>query len=332
MRRILMAKNLLVGNLSKGTFENLKLEESQLVLEDGQNHGIYESEVIEVNPFTNLVMSWQSKTHENVSIEVWVKIRAEGRWSSWFSYGKWSDQGNNTGSFSGQKDILATLDVDLLLVNRGHADALCVRVELFRKDIKTLTPVFGNYYMAFKPSESGVKAPFVDKVVDISLKVQAYSQLDIPEIGNKICSPTCLAMVMAYYGLEKQITDTAKGVMDNGTGIYGNWSYNVAYANERGFKSHVERLENLHEISLYLKEGIPLIASIKVKDLEALHGVYQTYPSGHLVVITGLFYKEGQYYFRVNDPAASTSDKVPRVYLVEEFLKVWNGIVYVIRR
>ncbi|MBF4695188.1 C39 family peptidase [Fusibacter ferrireducens] len=327
-----MGKNLLVGNLSKGTCEHLKLEAHQLLLEDHQNHGIYESEVIEVTPFTSLVMSWCSKTHENTSVEIWIKIRTEGRWSSWFSYGKWSDQGNNTGSFSGQKDILATLDVDLLLVNRGHADACAVRVELFRKDVEIPTPLFENYYIAFKPYESSDKAPFVDQTVDISLKVQAYSQLDIPEIGNKICSPTCVAMVMAYYGLEKQITDTAKGVMDNGTGIYGNWSYNVAYANERGFKSYVERLENLHEISLYLKEGIPLIASIKVKELEALHGVYQTYPSGHLVVITGLFYKDGKYYFRVNDPAASTSDKVPRVYLVEEFLNVWNGIVYVIKR
>ncbi|GAU77811.1 C39 family peptidase [Fusibacter sp. 3D3] len=327
-----MGKNLLAGNLSKGICENLKCVEGQLILEDQQNHGIYESEVIEVNPFTNLVMSWRSKTHENASVEIWVKIRTEGRWSSWFSYGKWSDQGNNTGSFSGQKDILATLDVDLLLVNRGHADACAVRVELFRKDIETPTPVFENYYMAFKPVEGCVKVPFVDKAVDIHLKVQAYSQLDIPEIGNKICSPTCVSMVMAYYGLEKQITDTAKGVIDNGTGIYGNWSYNVAYANERGFRSHVERLENLHEISLYLKEGIPLIASIKTRDLGALQGAYQTYPSGHLVVITGLFYKEGQYYFRVNDPAANTSDKVPREYLVEEFLNVWNGIVYVIRR
>ncbi len=327
-----MAQNLLVGNLSKGTRENLKLEAQSLMLEDEQNHGIYESEVIEVNPFTNLVMSWQSKTHENASVEIWVKIRAEGRWSSWFSYGKWSDRGNNTGSFGGQKDILATLDVDLLLVNRGHADACCVRAELFRKDNETPTPVFENYYITFKPYENSVKDPFVDQTVDISLKVQAYSQLDIPEIGNKICSPTCVTMVMAYYGLEKQITDTAKGVIDNGTGIYGNWSYNVAYANERGLKAHVERLESLHEISLYLKEGIPLIASIKVKELEALHGVYQTYPSGHLVVITGLFYKDSAYYFRVNDPAANTSDKVPRTYLVEEFLNVWNGIVYVIKR
>ena len=166
-----MGKNLLVGDLSKGTCDHLKLEELQLILEDQQNHGIYESEVIEVNPFTNLVMSWRSKTHENASVEIWVKIRTEGRWSSWFSYGKWSDQGNNTGSFSGQKDILATLDVDLLLVNRGNADACSVRVELFRKDIETPTPVFENYYIAFKPAESTFKVPFVDKAVNCVDKV-----------------------------------------------------------------------------------------------------------------------------------------------------------------
>lgn len=326
-----MEKNLLVGNLSKGTYEHLIFTEDHLELSDQSNHGIFESDVLEVKPFTNLVMSWSSKTHDNTSVEIWVKIRTEGKWSSWFSYGKWSDKGNNTGSFNGQKDILATLDVDLLLVNRGHADAVCVRVELFRKDHGTPSPIFENYFIAFKPVEASEKRPYVDQTVDIHLKVQPYSQLDIPEIGNKICSPTCVTMVMAYYGLEKQITDTAKGVIDNGTGIYGNWSYNVAYANERGLRAHVERLESLFEIEGYLKEGIPLIASIKVKELEALHGVYQTYPSGHLVVITGLFFKEGQYYFRVNDPAANTSDKVPREYLVSEFFNVWNGIVYVIR-
>ncbi len=327
-----MGKNFLVGNLSEGTYNNLLLIDNQLVLDSLATHGVYESKTIEVSPFTNLVMSWCSKTHENASVEIWVKVRSEGRWSSWFSYGKWSDHGNNTGSFNGQKDILATLDVDLLLVNRGSADALCVRVEMFRKSVETPTPVLEHYFVTFKPSVAGQAEKYVDQTVDISLKVQPYSQLDIPEIGNKICSPTCVTMVMAYYGLEKQITDTAKGVIDNGTGIYGNWSYNVAYANERGLKAHVERLESLKEIERYLKEGIPLVASIKVKDLEALHGVYQTYPSGHLVVITGLFYKNGSYYFRVNDPAANTSDKVPREYLVDEFLNVWNGIVYVIRR
>ncbi len=327
-----MDKNALIGNLYAGTYDNLSLTEGQLKLNHDSCHGVYESEVHEVDDFSNLVMSWRSKTHENASAEVWIKIRTEGRWSSWFSYGKWSDQGNNTGSFNGQKDILATLDVDLLLVNRGSADACAVRVELFRKDVETPTPVFENYYIAFKASKPTEGRELDDVSLDIQIKVQPYSQLDIPEIGNKICSPTCVTMVMAFYGLEKQITDTAKGVIDNGTGIYGNWSYNVAYANERGFRAHVERLSDAQDILEYLKEGIPLIASIKVKDLEALHGVYQTYPQGHLVVITGAFYRDGNYYFRVNDPAANTSDKVPREYLVHEFLNVWNGIVYVIRR
>ena len=91
------------------------------------------------------------------------------------------------------------------------------------------------------------------------------------------------------------------------------------------------RLSSLRDAEAFIKAGIPLVASIAYAK-GALTGAPISSTPGHLLVITG-FTKDGKVV--ANDPAASSSSSVRRVYSRSQFEKAWlggsGGIVYVIR-
>jgi len=147
------------------------------------------------------------------------------------------------------------------------------------------------------------------------------SQMNIPEIGKSICSPTSLTMLINNYDYLKDAYDVAK--------VYGNWSYNMAYASEIGFKSFVRFCENVDILIKYISSGIPVAASIKTTDKDDLKGAPQIFPSGHLLVIRG-FLTNGKTQIIVNDPASKDVENVKRYYEFSEFLKVWNKVIYVL--
>lgn len=288
------------------------------------------SEVKEVKPFERLVVSWNTTTYENTNIEVWIRIRTSQNWSMWFSYGKWTTDGNNTGSFSGQKDNFARLDIDELVVNSGPGEAVQVKLALTRRHADIQSPsvrfVFASLSMPLSRFESIVGSE------DIFIDVPARSQLVVAEIGNIICSPTSLSMVFEYYGLDLPTEQVAKGTLDNGTSIYGNWSYNVAYAGECGYKAYVQYCDSFDGVLDLLKQGIPVVASIRTKDASELDGATQAYPSGHLIVVTGIEQSVGGMMVCVNDPATRDIENVSRKYKYDQFKKAWKHLIYVIER
>ena len=139
-------------------------------------------------------------------------------------------------------------------------------------------------------------------------------------------------MVMAYYGVVEETEKVAMGTIDNGLSIYGNWSYNVAYAGEKGFDAFVLHCKGFESIYAYLSKGMPVVATIKIKEKEALEGALQAYPSGHLIVITGYEVRNGVPYVLVNDPATSQIDGVARAYKLDQFMSAWKNIIYVIKK
>lgn len=135
-------------------------------------------------------------------------------------------------------------------------------------------------------------------------------------------------MVMAYYGWDRPTEQVAHGTRDNGTSIYGNWSYNMAYAGEGPFVAYAHYCYDFEAIARWISEGKPIVASITLKDAKDLTGATQAYPSGHLVVLTGLEYSSEGIFVLANDPAAYTPEAVPRRYPLEQFLKAWKNLIY----
>lgn len=306
------------------------LQGKELVLENGLVRGCYESPVLAVPDFIDVVASWNSATAKGSFIELSLKVRQGGIWSQWFSYGRWSDNGSNLGSIRGQQDGIAEIKEDLLKLHEGCADALQYKLELFRECPDIPSPRVRLIAFSWTPGQL-IEDNYTS--VEIALDVSPRAQLPIPEIGNIICSPTSLATVMAYHGYVEATEQVAAGARDNGANIYGNWSYNVAYAAEKGFTAWVQRCNSMEDVKHYLHQGLPIIASIRIKDKEELEGAQMAYPSGHLLVITGLAQVDGQDYVLVNDPAAHRDEEVPRKYRLDQFNRAWSRKrIYVLQK
>lgn len=337
---LLLRNEALHDALRSGTTEGVVFADGALQLAAGEAEGILESAEFSLPPFTDLVASWNCTTPAGTFVELSVQVRVQGTWSRWFSYGKWADGGANVGSVKGQRDDKALLDVDLLRVLAGSADAVRFKLHLTRTATGTADsrfqipgdPLTGPRVrlVAFTVSPvDPVPEPYVH--VDVALHVPFRAQLPIPDIGRIICSPTSLAMVMHYYGHNEDTEQVAAGARDNGAGIYGNWSYNVAYAGERGFTAWVERCSSFEDVKEYLKRGVPVTASIRTAKDDPLPGAVMPYPAGHLLVVTGLAEEDGEPYVLVNDPAAHSDDDVPRRYPLERFLPTWRNVIYVVQ-
>lgn len=314
-----------------GQGENIQLNDNnEIILKDNELKGFYQSPVIRSNKFTELVSSWNVNTPKDTDIEVLFQVKVEENWSMWFSYGKWSSN-RDGGSIDGQKDNLASMSIDTLIILSGkEADAFKYQVVLTKKDSNMDSPRIRAISAALKLSEEIVPALAENTSYLVELDVPERSQMIIPEIGNVICSATSLAMVLEYYGKKMTTEEVAANVLDNSENIYGNWSYNVAYAGSLGFNAYVFRFSTLDEIRNKIAEGRPVIASIKTKSKEELQGAPQAYPSGHLVVARGFVMRDGEEYIIINDPAAPENEAIRREYKVSEFEKAWVNIVYIL--
>ncbi|MDR7855392.1 peptidase C39 family protein [Tissierella sp.] len=314
-----------------GEYENVKInDKSEIILEDSALYGKYISPVINTEEFEELVASWNVNTPKETEIELSIQVKIEDEWSMWFSYGKWSES-QYRGSVSNQSDRMANMSIDTLevLLEKGaHAVKYCV--ELTRKEPDTPSPEVRNVFLALKLIEETKKVFAEDGNYLVELDVPERTQMLIPNIGNVICSPTSLSMVLEYYGYDMDTEEVAKKVLDKEANIYGNWSFNASYAGTKGLDAYVARYTSVDDIKEKISKAIPVIASIKTKSEDILIGAPQTYPSGHLIVVRGFTVKDGEEYIIVNDPAAPELETVRREYQLSGFEKAWSKIVYIL--
>lgn len=315
----------------KGIGKGVHLNEfGEIVLDHDKLEGIYESPVINTENFKDLIGSWNAEAEEKSNIELNFQIRQGEKWSKWFTYGKWWSSGNK-GSVKGQFDSVASMEIDTIkLLNDKRGNGFRYRVILRRANINISSPIVRLIAVALNLDSTKEQTFKIDKEWEMELDLPKRSQMIVPKIGNVICSPTSLAMVLEYYGHFEETEKVAKGVFDTGAEIYGNWVYNVAYAGTKGFQAYVARFTNLDQIKAFIGQGRPVVVSIRTKSEEELLGAPQTYPSGHLIAVRGFKIRDGIEYIIVNDPAALDIESVRREYLSSQFTKVWNGITYCI--
>lgn len=314
-----------------GEMENLKFnEKTEIILDDNITEGRYLSPIINTSEFKELVSSWNIDTPNGTEIELSIKVKVEDEWSMWLSYGKWSSS-DRRGSIKGQKDTIANMSIDTLeTLDDKNAKAFQYNIILTRENSDVESPRIRSIFTTLKLSDETIPVLGENKDWLIELNVPERSQMIVPEIGSVICSPTSLSMVMEYYGNNLKTEEVADKVLDGTGNIYGNWSYNVAFAGSQGFTSYVARFASINEIKDKIANGIPVIASIKTKSEGILKEAPQAYPSGHLLVVRGFTIKDGKEYVIVNDPAAPDNSTVRREYEVAGFEKAWSKIVYIL--
>ena len=64
----------------------LMLQDDRVVLKPGVLEGYYESPVYRANPFKSLVGSWAAISGEKATVELKVRVRVDGTWSSYLTY------------------------------------------------------------------------------------------------------------------------------------------------------------------------------------------------------------------------------------------------------
>lgn len=338
-------------------------------LKGGVSQGTYTSDVTETEPFEYMILSWNADTPESTYVEVQGKVRVKGQWSEWLSWGKWSTHAFSAkgrtvlpGSASGEDidDPLARVAIDELVVKGQEgetANAFQYRLILYSSGDGSsgsgYVPVVRLVACAIRNTLPGQAIPkrYPDDAPDLSrldkdLDVPTYSQsVRDARIASIICSPTCVAMVLSYYGVDISPEESAWNARDYGAGIFGNWSFNAASAAGYGFASYVDYIvseegaDPWYEVKLEIAAGRPAVVSVRYRKpsypgaLPPVEGVPINKTDGHLVLVRGFTWKDGVEYVIVNDPAASHNDNVRREYRADEFANAWvKKVAYIVRQ
>lgn len=295
--------------------------------------------------FTELVPSWDAATPEGTFLRVQLRGRtADGRTSSWDDLGRWAsgDQQFRRTSRGSQTDDLARVATDTL-VAATPMTSWQARVTLLRKVGSTATPkvdVVGAVASAI-PASTSVRTSRPRSSTPVELPVPAFSQMvhegHFPAYGGggeAWCSPTSLAMVLAYYEAlpsdaetawvgrshpDRVVDHVARMTYDHGYDGTGNWPFNTAYAATLTDKAFVTRFASLRGVETLVRAGVPVITSVTFGRGQ-LGGAPISSTNGHLLVVVG-FTADGDVV--VNDPAAGSNDGVRRVYDRAQFENAW---------
>lgn len=313
----------------------VELEDEKLVLHRGKNIGCYASTVVETEPFNLLVGSFAGYSDDDATIELEVRVRVDDVWSKFFTYGEWGMGRDNY--YYDQDDAVAKMSVDEIFIKDGkQANALQYKITL--KKTKQLSPKVS--LVAFTMIGEGEKETkeYPELPKEVNHDVPCLNQNIVPEIGNQICSPTTITMLLMHRGFDFSDKDPefphryiAKMVADPGhnSPTYGNWVYNTAVAGALGLNAYVARFDDWNELKYHLATVGPVGASIKGDT-----GVYKT--GGHLLVVRGYKETDKGTFVLCNDP--NINDRfgeglfVYYEYPLETFMNFWRGVAYIIEK
>lgn len=340
-----------------------------VTLKKGVTYGTYTSPEIETEPFEYMILSWDADTPEGTYVEIQGRVHVWGQWSKWLSWGRWStsaftDADGNTalpGSapLSMRDDSIARVATDELYVKGSSgqtADKFQYRLILHGQDDKTGDPKRApKVYLVACTIKNTLPRQSIPKVypegapdlshLDMDLDVPTYSQyMRDSRIANSICSPTSMAMLLGYRGIDISPEECAWGVRDYQAGIFGNWSFNTAYVASYGLVAYVDYMvpaqgaDPWYSVKKEISEGNPVVVSVKYRkpgytgsSYPEVEGVPINSTGGHLVLIRGFTWVGGTEYVIVNDPAAPSNDEVRRLYRADQFFSAWTSkVAYVV--
>jgi hypothetical protein len=333
-------------------------------------YGTWTSGVTQLDfPFNELVSSWNAKTPVGTWIQVEMRPQMDdGHWAKWYILGRWtySDSDFHRTSVGHQGDADGYVAIDTFFAKDHPAIAYRLKLTLFRRvglsssitpSVARLSAIASNLTnekMTF-PSETTMDGQMIDLGAPDPLQFPSYSQelhhgeyAQFDNGGEAWCSPTSTAMVVGHFGYAPPASDyqyvytdypsvidpvvdfTARMVYDYHYQGAGNWPFNTAYAAAQGLVADVTQLHNLQEAEPFIKDGIPLVASVAWNSNKLDTAIKST--NGHLLVIGG-FTRDGDVI--AYDPASTDDASVRHVYDREQFERAWipasGGIVYVDR-
>lgn len=257
-----------------------------------------------------------SKSDQRTEWTPWVRIAWVGR--------------KPTSKQESIEERLGSIEIDELKLKQD-SDRLQVRLRLESDDPNAVATVSRldvsideGYRAEVDRFHNELPAP-----IDIPVPFRSQKTSDAG-LSGRLCSPTSVAMVLAYYGVDASVEEVAKKCYDPEYDIYGNWPRNIQAAYEFGVPGSLVRIESWWSACKILETGQPLIISIRAEKGD-LRGAPYDSTEGHLIVLRGID-EFGN--LIVNDPACGTAEDGKRVYRRSDLTKVWlqatNGTAYLL--
>ncbi|MEU7570641.1 C39 family peptidase [Micromonospora sp. NPDC049240] len=341
----------------------------------GAAAGTWTSPVTEVGfAAAELVPSWTADTPPGC----WLRVEVRG-WAGdaattgWYELGHWAaDDGTvRRASVPGQSDDRARVDADTLRVTGARVTGWQVRVTLLRRPDAPAGPVLRTVGVVASAGSQVPASPSPEQVDsgpaggdahdDAGAAGRAWGRvLDVPRYAQRLhaggetrwggggdswCSPTCVSMVLDFWGAgptpdryawvdppgpRPVVVHAARHCYDHAYAGAGNWPFNTAYAATHGVDAFVTRLRSLAEAERFVAAGIPLVVSAAFTRGQVPGLDYDT--RGHLIVLAG-FTTDGDPV--LNDPYAPDDERVRRTVPRAPFEAAWQagsgGIAYVLR-
>ncbi|WP_255292662.1 C39 family peptidase [Micromonospora sp. WMMA1996] len=325
--------------------------------------GTWTSPVVPVGfAAAELVPSWTADTPPGC----WLRVELRG-WAGdaattgWYELGRWAadDSAVHRSSVPGQADGHARVLADTLRVTDARVTGWQARVTLFRRPDAPAGPVLRTVGVvasadADADADAGVDGGAAEetgargRVLDVpryAQRLHAGGETRWGGGGDSWCSPTCVSMVLDFWGAgptperyawvdppgpRPVVVHAARHCYDHAYAGAGNWPFNTAYAATHGVDAFVTRLRSLAEAERFVAAGIPLIVSAAFTAGQVPGLDYDT--RGHLVVLVG-FTDDGDPV--LNDPYAPDDERVRRTVPRAPFEAAWQGgsggIAYVVR-
>lgn len=279
----------------------------------------------------HFVPSFAAHTATPFGVRLEVSVQVGGAWSSWAA-------GVPLGAASfGPSPPGRSLDVDVD-VFRAPAPVDAARLRLRLRAVDPAAVLAAPWMLALSASpsngpprqeEPSTEASMRTDGQGVRLPVPARSQMEAAAaIASRICSPTCVAMLLDFWRRPTSLDALAAEMFHPGVDLYGVWPAAVLAAGRRGLAGYLLRFPDWTAAQWCLARGLPVIASIRYGAGE-LTGAAVPVTPGHLVVLTGWDGDE----VLVNDPAAPTTAAVGRRYPMAELTRVWldrSGVGYVL--
>ncbi len=336
------------GRWSEGQTEGLRItEEGWLVLAEGAAEGTYTTPEVDTLPFENLVACWNADTPEGCWVEISARVYLSEKkdWSPWGSWGRWSpyiERKNRGGEYPEEAPVIR-MNCDILEPMGDFAQKLQIRARLAREKegvtprLRRLTASLRNRELPEIPTGEQATESFPTERV---LSMPACSQMvRDPEIGNVICNPTTMTMLLAARGTQALPEQTAMTCVDLIEG-FGNWTYAAAAVGMYGYRAYA-RFGDYDLIRREILAGRSVGVSVhyagsrekaEERGLPYLEGAPCTTP-GHILAVRGFGQEGDQEYVYVCDPAAKDDREVRRKYRKEQFLEAWSGrLCYLVDR
>ncbi len=322
-------------DFSAGTFEKTVTasnSEGFMKNSPGLPCSIYTSSVIETEfPAEEIYPSWNINCPgKETGFIVYIRVSQDRLyWSPWFYAGSWGKYPKIKQKMI--KNSFGFVDIDYLKL-RKEIQYIQYSIHMFSsKDISPSVKLFALSYGKREKKETSVRnfltySRITGKILSVPYRSQGDEN---SKISGRICSPTSVAMVMSYWGINIGTDDVAKMSYDKEHDIYGSWPLAVQAASQYGLKGWIEIFKSWHDVEEKIFAGIPVIATICFEPGELKGSITERSP-GHVIVVKG-FSPDGN--IVCNDPAGRDAKEGIVIYNRDEMEKVWfkkSGIGYVI--